>query len=47
MTRTDWAGGKAYESPVAEAIELEPFDVILYGSGSTEDVDLDEDDGEW
>ena len=44
MVKNGWAGGKAYESPVAEAIELEPFDVILYGTGNgNEDIDPGED----
>ena len=47
MEITDRVVGKTYESPVAEAIEIEPFVQILYQAGGNEDIVPDEDDGEW
>jgi hypothetical protein len=47
MIKNGRAAGKAYESPVADAIDIEPFDVILYPAGNNEDIIPGEDDGEW
>ena len=47
MRITDRVFGKTYESPVAEAIELEPFDVVLYQGDGTEPIVQDDDNGEW
>ena len=47
MEKNSWAVGKAYESPAAEAIELEPFDVVLYPVvDGTEDLE-DDGEGDW
>ena len=51
METTGWAVGKAYESPVAEAILIEiPFEIMVYGNPnrqSTEDPYSEIVDYEW
>jgi len=51
MKQNERAGGKAYESPVAEAILIDiPFDIMLYGDPnqkSTEDPNSEIVDYEW